>query len=107
MLAVARRYHAPWLLVLAVVALVAAVWLARPEMPIAASEAAARGDTVTMAPHAHAGLATITTRVPAPFARSEQTRREVIRLDPSFTGPDDTSRPARTPLYALLRVFRL
>ena len=107
MLVVARRYHTPWLLLLAVFALATAAWLARPEMPHAESNVATHGDALAIAAHAHASVATMATRAPLPCARSEQPWREVVHLDACVTGPADATRPARTPLYALLRVFRL
>ena len=105
--AVTRRHHTRWLVVLALFALATAAWLARPDVPTAASDAAAPGDTLTIATHAHATVATVATRAPVPCARAEQARREIVHLDACLTGPADATRPARTPLYALLRVFRL
>jgi hypothetical protein len=104
--AVTRRYHSRWLVVLALFALATAAWLACPDVPIAASDAAAPGDTLTIAAHAHATVATVT-RAPMPCARLEQPRHEIVHLDASLTGPTDATLAARTPLYALLRVFRL
>jgi len=106
-LAVTRRHHSRWLLVLAVFALATGVWLARPDAPPAAGDAAARGETLAIAARAHAGVATVATRAPMPCARSEQPRHEVVHLDACVSGPADATRPPRTPLYALLRVFRL
>lgn len=107
MLAVARRFHTPWLLVLAVCAFVAAVWLARPEMPTAVSDTGAHADALAIASRAHTSFTTVATRALAPCARSEHPPRQPHRLDTGATGPDDDVHSLRTPLYALLRVFLL
>ena len=76
-------------------------------MPLATSNGTAHGDALAIAARSHASVATVATRAPVPSARTEQSRREVVRLEACVTGPDEATRPARTPLYALLRVFRL
>jgi hypothetical protein len=105
-LAVTRSFRIRCALVFAVVALATTAWHMSPDASIVTSDPAA-GKAFALASPGHASVTPIAARGPAPCARSEQPHRGMGRLAACPGAPAPTAPSPRTPLYALLRVFRL